>query len=179
MAERLIYEPRTGPEFAARVREIAGRLMADPNHLMAVMGFETAGTFRADIVNAAGSGATGLIQFMPTTARSLDTTTGQLAAMSPIDQLEYVERYLWPYRGRLRRLIDCYLAVLLPSAIGKPDHHVLWRSPSIAYRQNAGLDAERRGEIRVGDVARRIQRAYDRGREELAEAGAPPVPPKP
>ena len=38
---------------------------------MAVMSFETGGTFDPGIRNAAGSGATGLIQFMPSTAAGL------------------------------------------------------------------------------------------------------------
>ena len=43
----------------------------------------TGDIFRANIKNAAGSGAVGLIQFMPSTARSLGTTSERLAAMTP------------------------------------------------------------------------------------------------
>ena len=48
---------------------MAGRLGISEADLMAVMSFETGGTFNPNIRNAAGSGATGLIQFMPSTAR--------------------------------------------------------------------------------------------------------------
>lgn len=48
--------------------------------------------FRANTVNRA-SGATGLIQFMPSTAKQLGTTTDKLAAMTEVDQLDYVAKY--------------------------------------------------------------------------------------
>lgn len=134
--------------------------------LMAVMAFETAGTFRADIRNLAGSGATGLIQFMPATARGLGTTTDDLAAMTPEDQLNYVYRYFLPYRGRLKTLSDVYMAVLWPRAIGKPENHVLWNKASAptTYRQNAGLDLNRDGEITKAEAASRVHDELVRGR---------------
>ena len=52
---------------------MAGRLGISEADLMAVMSFETGGTFNPGIRNAAGSGATGLIQFMPSTAAGLGT----------------------------------------------------------------------------------------------------------
>ena len=51
-------------EFQAAVLDTAQRLGVNPNDLYAVMSFETGGTFNPGIKNAAGSGATGLIQFM-------------------------------------------------------------------------------------------------------------------
>ena len=59
---------KTNEAFRNKVIEIADRLLIDPNFLMAIMSFETGATFDPKIKNAAGSGATGLIQFMPTTA---------------------------------------------------------------------------------------------------------------
>ena len=41
-------------------------------------------------------GATGLIQFLPSTARGLGTTTDALAGMSSVEQLNYVEKYFDP-----------------------------------------------------------------------------------
>jgi hypothetical protein len=37
--------------------------------------------------------------------------------MSPLDQLRLVERYLYPFRGRLKTLPDVYMAVLRGSII--------------------------------------------------------------
>ena len=53
--------------FQQEVSAVAGRLGISEADLMAVMSFETGGTFSPSIPNAAGSGATGLIQFMPST----------------------------------------------------------------------------------------------------------------
>lgn len=41
---------------------------------MAAMAFESGETFSPSIKNAAGSGAVGLIQFMPSTAKALGTS---------------------------------------------------------------------------------------------------------
>ncbi|MEM1242213.1 MAG: hypothetical protein AAGI45_20465, partial [Cyanobacteria bacterium P01_H01_bin.26] len=47
------FNPNVPPEFQAKVNEMAGRLGMNPDYLMAVMGFETGGTFDPSIRNAA------------------------------------------------------------------------------------------------------------------------------
>jgi hypothetical protein len=134
---------------------------------MACIAFESAESFRPDIRNAAGSGATGLIQFMPTTAKGLGTTTAALAAMTAVKQLDYVETYFWPYRGRLKTLSDVYMAILWPKGIGKPENYVLWDMASpITYRQNAGLDANKDSGITKAEAAAKVQAMLDKGRTE-------------
>ncbi|MEM6541798.1 MAG: hypothetical protein AAF634_11600 [Bacteroidota bacterium] len=91
---------------------------------MAVINFETAGSFSTSIQNPF-SKATGLIQFMPDTARSLGTSIEALAQMDFSTQLDYVERYYRPYRSRINGFVDLYLATFFPLAIGKPDNWVL------------------------------------------------------
>ena len=49
--------------------------------------------FNSTIVNA-DSGATGLFQFIPATARGLGTTTGQIQQMTPAEQLKVYGKYL-------------------------------------------------------------------------------------
>ena len=82
--------------FRNRVKDIAANLQTDPNFLMACMAFESGETFSPSIKSKAGSGATGLIQFMPTTAQALGTTTQKLAAMSAVKQFDYIEKYFLP-----------------------------------------------------------------------------------
>jgi hypothetical protein len=127
-----------GSQFKNKVVGICGRLGCDPSHLTSSMAFETGETFAPDKVNKV-SGATGLIQFMPAVARALGTTTADLAAMTAIDQLDYVERYFRPYKGKMSTISDVYMAILWPKAVGKPDSTVLFRSPSKAYQQNKDL----------------------------------------
>ena len=69
-------------EFIRGVEAMAGRLGTRPEYILAVMSFETGGTFNPAIRN--GIGATGLIQFLPSTARGLGTTTDALARMSSV-----------------------------------------------------------------------------------------------
>lgn len=107
----------TGP-FKAKLLEISSDLDLDPNHLMAAIAFETGETFSPTIKNAAGSGATGLIQFMPRTARNLGTTTDELARMTAVEQLDYVQKYFAPFKGKCKTLSDVYMAILWPAAVG-------------------------------------------------------------
>ena len=153
---RVIGMQNTTASFRRKVAEIAGRLRMNPTHLMAVMSFETGGSFSPSERNRV-SGATGLIQFMPTTARSLGTSTSELARMSPERQLDYVERYLRPFTGRMRTVEDAYMAVLQPIAIGKGASHTLFRSPRVTYRQNRGLDLNRDGRITVGEASKKVR----------------------
>ena len=88
---QLAWGKKVSPAFKRRVIEISAELGMDPNNLMAAMAFESARTFRADIENPF-SGAAGLIQFMPATAKGLGTSTAALKRMTPVAQLEFVRR---------------------------------------------------------------------------------------
>ncbi|WP_419912106.1 peptidoglycan-binding protein [Hoeflea sp.] len=153
-----VTEKKHGPEFKQKVLAIANRLHCDPDHLMAVMAFETGETFSPKIKNAAGSGATGLIQFMPTTAKDLGTTTAKLAKMTALDQLDFVERYFRRAVGSkpMISLSDVYMAVLFPRAVGKSESFVLFREGTKAYKQNAGLDKNKDGVIHKAEAAAKV-----------------------
>ncbi len=155
-----------GDAFNRRVVEIANGLGCDPNNLMAVMAFETGATFDPAVTNAAGSGATGLIQFMPRTAEGLGTTTKKLAKMSGLEQLEFVEKHFRSVAGSgpLPQLSDVYMCVLLPSAIGKPDSHVLFSKGTKAYDQNKGLDVNGDGFVTKLEATAKVQKKKEQGR---------------
>ena len=161
------------PEFQQKVEAIEQRLRMAPGSLLAVMRFETGGSFNPAEKNRAGSGATGLIQFMPSTAKSLGTSTDALAKMSAEDQLEYVEKYLTPYKGKLGTVRDAYMAVLYPKAIGKPDWYPLFTSGTKAYELNAGLDRDKKGMVTVADAVARVQQAGDEETPATMTARAP------
>jgi peptidoglycan hydrolase-like protein with peptidoglycan-binding domain len=151
--------------FKDKVIRIAADLQMDPNFLMAVMSFESGHSFSPSMLNAAGSKAVGLIQFMPRTAEALGTTTAKLAAMTAEDQLDYVAKYFAPHRGKLKTIEDTYMAVLWPKAIGKGLDFVLWEKGSVQYTQNKGLDIDRDGRITVRDASEKVRRI-------LSDAGA-------
>lgn len=133
---------------------------------MACIAFESGETFRPDIKNMAGSGATGLIQFMPATARGLGTTVEALAKMTAVEQLDYVRLYFKPYQGRVKTLSDVYMAILWPAGIGKPEGWILWELAErpTTYRQNSGLDANKDGAITKAEAAAKVRAKLDKGR---------------
>jgi len=89
---RIAWGTKVASDFKNKVIGIAKDLGTNPDFLMAAMYIESGGTFSPSILNKAGSGAVGLIQFMPKTAVNLGTTTDQLKAMSAVDQLEFVKK---------------------------------------------------------------------------------------
>ncbi len=163
----LAWGRKVSKRFRDRIRRMGETLQVDASFLMACMAFETGRSFDPAQKNAAGSGAVGLIQFMPATAQALGTTPQQLAAMSAVRQLDYVERYFLPRAGRLKTLADVYMAILWPAAIGKPGSHVLFdrNDPDHPrrYVQNAGLDYNRDGLITKDEAARRVQEQLELG----------------
>jgi hypothetical protein len=163
---RIAWAARVTPAFLSEVRAICTRLNWDTvqhaNWLMACMAFESAETFSPSIRNAAGSGAVGLIQFMPATAHYLGTTDAALASMTSVDQLAYVEKYFEPFARRIKSLSDMYMAILLPRYIGLPDDAALF-SQGAAYRQNSGLDMNRDGKITKGEATALVQKKLERG----------------
>lgn len=149
---QLAWGARVSPEFRARAVAIATGLGCDPSHLMACMAFETGRTFSASIRNRS-SGATGLIQFMPSTALNLGTTVDELAAMTAEDQLSYVNAYFLPYRGALHSLADVYMAILWPQAVSADDGAVIFAAGSQAYLGNRGLDLNHDNAVTKGEAA--------------------------
>lgn len=154
----LAWGARVSPAFRARVLTTGRDFDFDPNWLMACMAFETGRTFSPKVKNP-GSSATGLIQFMEATARAYGTTTKALAQMKAEDQFDYVWLYFRDRikeRGPIRSLGDCYMAILNPAAMGKPDSHVMWPQGTRQYLANKGLDVNRDGSITKAEAASKV-----------------------
>ena len=171
----LAWGKKVSKPFRDRVVAIGATLKVNPDFLMACMAFESGGTFDPSVKNAAGSGAVGLIQFMPATAQALGTTTEKLAAMSAVKQLDFVEQYFSPRAGKLKTIEDVYMAILWPAAIGKPFDFVLFDTRDAGhpkrYIQNAGLDFNKDGLITKAEATARVVRLLDKGlRPENASA---------
>lgn len=171
MTRSLAWGRKVPLDFAEKVNAICGRIGIDPSWLMACIAFETGRTFKSSTQNPV-SKATGLIQFMPSTALGLDTTVGELAAMSEIDQLDYVERYFEPFKGRLRTLSDTYMAILWPKGVGMREDEVLFDESTKAYLQNRGLDINKDGGITKAEAAAFVVRQLEDG---LAPENALPM----
>jgi len=136
--------------------QVAQAVGADPDLLAATISLETGGTFSPAISNPRTS-ATGLIQFLPSTARSLGTSVGELRGMSVCEQLDFVEQF---YRrvagGGIRVPGDEYVAVLAPAFLGSPAGTSVYRRGSPEYDQNRGLDLDDDGVITVGELRQNI-----------------------
>ena len=79
----------SAPSVRSRLLELARAHGWDPNAIAAVIAHESAGDPKA--VNP-HSGATGLIQWMPATAKAYGTSVDALERMSALEQLDFVER---------------------------------------------------------------------------------------
>jgi len=142
----LAREPGLGRAFLG----MADRLGWDQERIdyaTAIVSFESG--WKPEAVNPL-SGASGLIQWMPATARQFGTTVEAIREMSGLEQIALAERYFEGRKGVSAR--DLYLVVFYPAAIGKPDDHVVFREGEKGYAQNAGLDVDKDGEITAGNV---------------------------
>jgi hypothetical protein len=161
----LVWGKKVSAAFKEKVLKITDELEIDPNHLMSAMAFESGETFSPSITNAAGSGAVGLIQFMPKTATALGTSIVKLKAMTAEEQLDYVQKYFRPYKGKCKTLEDVYMAILWPAAVGKPNDYVLFKEGTKAYTQNKGIDSDKDGKGTKGEAAAKVRAKLVRGRQ--------------
>ena len=160
--QQIAWGKKVSADFKSRVIAICSGLGCDPSFLMAAMAFETGATFSPTLQNPR-SGATGLIQFLPSTANSLGTSIAALLQMTAVAQLDIVQKYLAPFKGRMRSLSDLYMAILFPAAVGRPDSFVLFAAPAMAYEQNRGLDVNHDGQVTKGEAASKVQARLDEG----------------
>lgn len=172
---------RLSPAELGELAAAAAAIGIPVDWLAAVISFETAGTFSPSVRNAKGSGATGLIQFMPSTAQALlrtatrDEAIRQTAAMSFGEQLRrMVVPYFAPYAARLKSLNDVYLAVFYPAFISKADGDVVAHAGSPVYDQNSVFDTSGKGYITKADITSTIRKVLNAatGRVPIGAAAA-------
>jgi hypothetical protein len=153
------------PAFQAKAQQVANNLGVSLEDLLGIMRHESG--LNPGAVNPY-TNATGLIQFMPNTARSLGTSIEALKNMSAIEQLDYVEKFYKPIAGKAKDIGDLYMFTFLPAAVGKPNNFVIGASGSsnkvfginqnALYKQNKTFDADKKGYYTVGDVKNRISK---------------------
>jgi len=158
-------------EFLGEVNRVSSNLGIQPVDLLKAISFETVGTFKPDIKNP-GSSATGLIQFIEKTAKGLGTSTAELRNMSRTQQMEYVEKYLEPFKGRLNNLGDIYMAIHWPAGVGKDSSYVMYERGTEEYDRNSNLDMNGDGTITRGEAVARVVNSNKGG---AAALGIPDV----
>lgn len=138
------------PGFMDGLKKVASNLGVNADDMLKVMTKESG--LNPAAVNR-HSNATGLIQFMPSTARGLGTTVEELRNMSGVEQLKYIEMYYKNLGIKSGMDVgDIYILNFYPAAINKPRDYVIASSGSKIYSQNAGLDVNKDGKITVQDV---------------------------
>jgi len=144
---------RNQPEFWQELRAVAARLETEQAWLLNVIAVES--LFDPDARNPLpGQTASGLLQIIEDTARRLGTNTDAIRRMGPVAQLRLVERYLEPFKGRLRSLADVYMAVFRGSILEGGAEVVVVDSskePRI-YGLNKLLDLDKNGRITKGEL---------------------------
>jgi hypothetical protein len=153
------------PYFMEKLKKVSANLGVSEKDLIGIMKHESELNPRA--VNPM-SRATGLIQFMPDTARSLGTTIDEIYKMSATEQLDLVEKYYKANGVKAGDDIgDLYMLTFMPAARNKPDNFVLGNknggkvfglSMAAIYRQNRPFDSNGDGIFTVGDIKDRIRR---------------------
>ena len=152
-----------GPQFLARVKEVAQNLKCDYKDLLAVMNSESG--IDAKVVGR--NGASGLICFMP---QFFDVE--KIRKMTPLEQLDLVESTLkknkqsagYSDNANLSKA-DLYALVFLP---GRANRDVLCTKGETNkngkllryYEDNAALDYNKDGKITKEEMATRINKKY-------------------
>jgi len=160
MTMRLAWGSRVPSWFRDRVIRLAREGGFDPSHLMACMKFES--NFNPEARNP-NSSASGLIQFMESTAEGLDTTIEAIRSMSAMEQLEMVDAYFRPYFGRIHSLSDCYMAILNPASIGLAEDAIIFPAGSRAALANRGLDINHDNAVSKAEAASFVEAALFNG----------------
>ena len=134
-----------------KVLEVCSELWGEENksvkasELMSIIHLESAGTFSPSADNRRGY--SGLIQFSDVSAKSLGTTRSELKKMSFVEQMDYVKRYFERKKDLLNTMMDLYLLVMKPSAVGQgknKDYAIFDESVSVPDGDGSNTSATER-----------------------------------
>lgn len=170
------------------VREIIGaarRLGANPAHLLAIIEHESGFNPKAQFGDTLGKkplnakAAQGILQFTPTTLKSLGTTPAAVRAMSAVQQVKLVEKYL---RARARERLDggdldtfgkVALATFYPMYMGKAEDTLF---PARVTESNPGIRTPADYlDLVTGDLPMEDLERIGRGSERVGEMASPPA----
>jgi hypothetical protein len=169
--------PNLGPGFYKKLLEVASNVGMKPEDILNVMALESG------LDPSAGTGAVGLVQFLPTYLKDYGYTgTGQdFKNESGETQLIYVERLIKSLMkltgGKpFKSAVEYYVGNFIPAALKipgvqqqNPDTIICSRDPKephipgvkinterLYYRSNAGLDFDKDGNITYGDLKNKL-----------------------
>jgi D-alanyl-D-alanine carboxypeptidase len=162
----------TDKAFIDKVKSVAQSLNCNYIDLLACMANETGATYDPALVNSIG--ATGLIQFVPPTAKALGTTTDALKELSRVDQLDWVLKFYQYFKFTSKaptpKLQDLYNCIFWPAAVGKPDDYIIAPAGSNVANQNKSLQSSN-GSITAASVGLAAAKWLPVVQQALANAG--------
>lgn len=153
--------PQNRKAFLQKVEDVSKYLQINPNWLMGIMYHESG--INPAIVNSIG--ATGLIQFMPNTAKGLGVSTAQLAKMSGVQQMDYVLKYFEPYKGKIRTMTGLYVITFFPVALQHTNNNdYVFQygnlSASVIAQDNPAFDINKDGKITMGEYKKYLEKYF-------------------
>ena len=121
-------------------------------------------------------GAVGLIQFTNVAITELNRvykiklSKKSLALMKPIEQLDYVEKYiaLWIKTNKIKNkltLSDLYVLVFAPAKMGNVEDSTLYEKGTEAYEKNKSLDVNKNDKISKKELTARVQEIFEEGNQ--------------
>lgn len=151
------YASRFNGNFLGKVEDVAARLQIDPNWLLAIMSFETGGTF--DPGQRGDGKHWGLIQFSNSRIAGFGMSISQFTSLSQEQQMEYVYKYFAPYAGKIKSAGDLYSLVALPVTFGKDDNYLIDTDPRFPELRNVASsnpkwDMNKDGHVSAGEIRR-------------------------
>ena len=184
-----------GPEFLRGINDLAEKYNLDSTDLLANMAAESG--ISPSIKNKTG-GAVGLIQFMPSTAKDLGTSSEELSKMSAVEQLKYVDKYFKQVgldksakeaksKGKKVTASTLYSKVFLPLYADAPEDTVLGKkgSPELLkgtkltlgkiYEQNSSLDIDHNDIIQKFELGSKIASKRGEVEQAISAVATPPM----
>lgn len=141
--------------FLSEVDRVAKKFDINSNDLLNVMAFES--SLDPKKKNELST-ATGLIQFLESTANELGTTTADIEKMSRAEQMVYVEKYFEKWKlpkGASRGRI--YATIFQPANATKDP--IVTISDGDSYTKNIALDINEDGKITQDEMATKLDKA--------------------
>jgi ElaB/YqjD/DUF883 family membrane-anchored ribosome-binding protein len=132
--------------FAQKVIAIATYLNIDPNWLMQVMYAESKLNNKAQNIQKGRLIAAGLLQW----TKASGTDPKSVLRLTHLQQLDKVQQYFAPYRGKMHSYFDVYMVTFFPMGMGKPDEYVFATknlSAALIAKQNPIINKNKDGKI--------------------------------
>jgi len=145
--------------FIEKLNRIANFLKVDPNWLMQVMYSESRINPKAQNKQNGRLVAAGIIQW--TKASGVPGAPASILNLNLMQQLDLMQSYYLPFRGKMKSYFDVYLVTFFPAAMGKPDDYVFQTkrySAGLIAAQNAALNINKDDKVTMAEFKEYVKK---------------------